>query len=178
MSRRKPTLGAALAFALLLTLAGPAAARDRNRDGIPDRWEKRHQLSLKVDQARRDQDHDGLRNRGEFRARMDPRDADTDNDGVADGREHAGTIVRFDRKTGVLTIDLFAGSSIRGRVNRDTEIECDDEDDEDDHSGHGRSAHHGDEDCGTAALARRRVVEQAELRRRHGRTTFEEVQLR
>ena len=45
----------------VLVLAAPASAsarhRDRNHDRIPDRWEKTHKLSLRVNQARRDQDH-------------------------------------------------------------------------------------------------------------------------
>ena len=74
---------------LVLALPAAASARDRNHDRIPDRWEKRHHLSLRVNQARRDQDHDGLRNRAEFRAHTDPRDADTDDDGVGDADEDA-----------------------------------------------------------------------------------------
>src|SRR5436190_19772010 len=65
----------AVVAALALSLAAMAAisvAKDRNGDKIPDRWEKRHHLSLKVDQARRDQDSDALRNRGEYEAGMDP----------------------------------------------------------------------------------------------------------
>jgi hypothetical protein len=74
--------------ALLLAIPGLASApRDANSDNLPDRWEKRHELSLKVDQAARNQDADGLRNRGEFRRGTDPRDADTDGDGVADGED-------------------------------------------------------------------------------------------
>jgi hypothetical protein len=84
---------AGLAGILVLALPAAASARDRNHDRIPDRWEKRFDLSLKVNQAHRDQDHDGLNNRQEFRARTDPRDADTDNDGLEDGDELAGTIV-------------------------------------------------------------------------------------
>jgi hypothetical protein len=113
--------------ALALSLAAMAAigvAKDRNDDGIPDRWEKRHHLSLKVDQARRDQDSDALRNRGEFEAGMDPRDEDTDGDGVADGDEGAGTITAWDPDTGELTIALFGGETVTGTVTDDTEIEC------------------------------------------------------
>jgi hypothetical protein len=31
---------------LVVALPGAATARDRNHDKIPDRWEKRHHLSL------------------------------------------------------------------------------------------------------------------------------------
>ena len=87
---------ALIALAALLVLglvaAGPASAKDRNHDKIPDRWEKRHNLSLKVNQAKRDQDRDQLNNRGEFKSGSDPRDDDTDDDGVEDGDENAGVI--------------------------------------------------------------------------------------
>jgi hypothetical protein len=87
-------IGIVLAVSLMGVAASSAAAKsDRNHDRIPDRWEKKHGLSLKVNQARRDQDRDGLKNLGEFRARTDPRDDDSDNDGVEDGdedRDHDG----------------------------------------------------------------------------------------
>src|SRR4051794_38133044 len=86
--RRLCVVAAALA---LLALPGGALAhsRDRNHDRIPDRWEKKFHLSLKVNQARKDQDKDGLNNLGEFKSHTNPRHADTDNDGVEDGDEDA-----------------------------------------------------------------------------------------
>lgn len=128
---RRPRLGmTSLALALgalaLLAMPGLAAAKDRNHDRIPDRWEKRHKLSLTVNQARHDQDGDHLRNRGEFLAGDNPRDRDSDDDGVMDGNEQAGTIASFDAATGRLTIDLFGGDTIAGLVTGDTEIKCDD----------------------------------------------------
>jgi hypothetical protein len=87
-SRPALLIGAALIVALIaLPAAAAAGKRDRNHDRIPDRWEKRHNLSLKFDQRRRDQDRDGLRNRSEWRADTNPHDADTDGDGVEDGDE-------------------------------------------------------------------------------------------
>jgi hypothetical protein len=79
----------ALSLGLLAITASTAAAggRDSNNDRIPDRWEKKHGLSLHVKQTNRDQDRDGLKNLGEFRAKTDPRDDDTDNDGTEDGDE-------------------------------------------------------------------------------------------
>jgi len=117
----------ALALAALALLAMPslAAAKDRNHDRIPDRWEKRHNLSLNVNQARRDQDGDHLRNRAEFLAGDNPRDPDSDNDGVVDGQEQAGTIASFDQESGRLVIDLFGTDTVAGLVTDQTEIKCD-----------------------------------------------------
>jgi hypothetical protein len=134
-------LAAALAAGLMLLPAGaparskhahkscPSNARvDRNHDGIPDRWECRHHLSLRVNQAKLDPDHDGLNNRGEFEAGDDPHKADTDNDGVNDGNEHAGTIQSFvadsgSPNTGTLTVALAGGGSVSGKVTSDTKCE-------------------------------------------------------
>lgn len=128
MRHLKPIILGALAV-LVLAMPATAAAKhkDRNHDGISDRWEKVHKLSLHVNQARRDQDHDGLRNRAEFRAHMDPRDADSDNDGTTDGQEHAGNVSSFDGTT--LVIDVFGSTPVTGKVTPDTEIECDPGDD-------------------------------------------------
>jgi hypothetical protein len=181
-----------LALAASLLLAAAASAHDRNHDRIPDRWERAHHLSLRVDQARRDQDHDGLNNRGEFRAHMNPRDADTDNDGIEDGDENAGTIASF--TGGVLTIDLAGGGTLTGDITQDTEIECDDRatasddgdghhgDDQGDDDGGGddQGDDHGDDgggNCATDALTPGAVVHEAELKARDGRATFEKVEL-
>jgi hypothetical protein len=72
-----------------LALPGAAAAKDRDRDGLPDRWEKRHGLSTKHNSAGRDNDRDRVDNRNEYRERTAPRDRDTDNDRKADGAEDA-----------------------------------------------------------------------------------------
>lgn len=130
--------GTVLALALgMLAIALPsgAAASDRNHDKIPDRWEKRHSLSLKVNQAKRDQDADHLVNRLEWRAGLDPRDEDSDNDGVEDGDEGAGTISSYFPETGLLTIDVFGDGQVTGLVTDATEISCDDGDDQGDEDG-------------------------------------------
>jgi hypothetical protein len=111
----------------LLALPGAAAAKDGNHDRIPDRWEKRHHLSTKVNQAHRDQDRDHLRNHAEFLAGDNPRDRDSDDDGVVDGDENAGTIESFDAATARLTISLFGGEEISGLVTDRTRIKCEDE---------------------------------------------------
>jgi hypothetical protein len=128
---RRPRLGMtwfalALGALALLAMPGLAAAKDRNHDRIPDRWEKRHKLSLKVNQARHDQDGDHLRNRGEFLAGDNPRDRDSDDDGTVDGHEQAGTIASFDAGTGRLVIDLFGTDTVAGLVTDETEIKCED----------------------------------------------------
>lgn len=128
---RRPRLGMtwlALALGALTLLAMPslAAAKDRNHDHIPDRWEKSHKLSLKTNQARLDQDRDHLRNRAEFLSGDSPRDSDSDDDGVMDGDEQAGTIASFDAATGRLTINLFGGDTVSGLVSASTEIKCED----------------------------------------------------
>jgi hypothetical protein len=129
--KRRTGLGALLALALgavaLLALSGSALAKDRNHDRIPDRWEKRHNLSLNVNQARLDQDRDQMRNRAEFLAGDNPRDRDSDDDGVVDGQENAGTIASFDAATGRLVIDLFGTDTVSGLVTESTRIKCEDE---------------------------------------------------
>jgi hypothetical protein len=119
---RKTILAAALMLVAALVVAGPAAAKDRNHDKIPDHWEKQNRLSLEVKQTKRDQDKDGLDNLGEFRSNSDPRSDDSDDDGVVDGDENAGVITAFDGTT--LTIDLYGGGSITGTVDDSTEVKC------------------------------------------------------
>jgi len=191
---RRLTLVLALIGSLLFATSASAHARDANRDRIPDRWEKRHGLSLKVKQTRRDQDRDGFRNRAEWRARTDPRDPDTDDDGIEDADENAGTVTAF--ANGDLTITLFAGGALTGKVTEDTEIECDDDDaarasgdddeGDDDHGDRDEDEHgddHGDVDededeCDADALRIGTVVEEAELEITSAGRFWEEVELR
>jgi hypothetical protein len=190
----------AAAFAALLAFAPGAMAHswkgDRNHDRIPDRWERANHLSLKVNQARRDQDHDGLRNRGEFLAGDNPREADTDDDGIEDGQEKAGTVTSF--TDGVLIVHLFNGDDVKGTVDADTEIKCEDAqpmartaDD-----GPGGGDDHGDDDqgeddddqgeddgdrgqagCDASKLVAGAIVGEAELKATAGGLLFREIEL-
>jgi len=85
MDRRKLIVVATAAAALVVPSVAQAA--DRDHDGLPDRWEKRHHLSVRADSSGRDPDRDRVDNANEFREGSNPRDADTDNDGRRDGRE-------------------------------------------------------------------------------------------
>src|SRR6476469_6281447 len=116
----------ALGALALLAMPGLAAAKDRNHDRIPDWWEKRHRLSLKVNQAHKNQDGDKLLNRAEFLAGDNPRSADSNGDGVMDGEDNAGTIASFEAASGKLTINLFGGETVSGMVDEGTERTCED----------------------------------------------------
>jgi hypothetical protein len=212
MKPRKPRTGLAVLIAamvgvLMNALPATAAARDRNHDRIPDRWEKRHSLSLKVKQTKRDQDQDAANNRHEFVAGTDPHDADSDNDGVEDGDEGAGTVESFDGAT--LTIALFGGGSVTGVVTDATEISCDNGDDHGDEDNDGEGGHEGDDNDDTAGggdetgddpgdddqgdddqgeeddeqacsadhLTPGAVVQEAELDLANGQAVFEEIEL-
>jgi hypothetical protein len=154
------TLLALFALVLLAALPATASAKrharhggkaahkaDRNRDGLPDRWERRHHLSLRVNQAARDQDRDGARNAAEFAAGTNPRDRDTDDDGMPDGSEDVGTVTSFADGTLVITTGTTGGTPVSGKVTAETEIRCAGDrrgHDEGDDDGHARSSSHGD----------------------------------
>lgn len=185
-NRLAATLAAVVALVAILAVPGTAAAKDRNHDRIPDRWEMRHRLSLKTNQARRDQDRDRLRNRAEFLAGTNPHDRDTDDDGIPDGEEHAGTIQSFDPSTGMLVVSLFGGGSVEGLVAEGTEIECDDEgggeasasDSSDDGEGSDDEGEdEGGSECTAADLVPGATVDEAELELENGIAVFEKVEL-
>ncbi|HEY0633128.1 MAG TPA: hypothetical protein VGC98_13815 [Thermoleophilaceae bacterium] len=245
MSKIKLLLfGVVLAALLAMPGAAMAKSRDRDHDKLPDKWEKKFHLSTHKNNANGDPDHDGLTNLGEFRSRTNPRDADTnnngvndanddqdkdgvdnqeemqehtnpcdrdsDNDGVNDGEETIGTVASFvadstNPNTGVLTITLKNGSSVSGRVDSTTEIECrapeqttttppgstpkdgsDDGDHHGDNSGPGRSGDEGDHSgpgrgderqCTTADLTAGTPVHEAELHGSGDQAVFEKVKL-
>lgn len=94
---RRVRLAVAVVAALgLLVLPAAASAkrhhdrtpRDRNHDGIPDKWEKRMGVSTKKHGlAKADQDKDGLNTKSEWQSRTNPKMADTNGNGVADANE-------------------------------------------------------------------------------------------
>jgi len=90
MTQVRP-MTALAAVAALLTLALPAVASakksDRDGDRMPDRWERKHKLNVKKNDAARDPDRDGLKNIAEYRSKTRPDKPDTDRDGVLDGDE-------------------------------------------------------------------------------------------
>ena len=85
MSKR--LIAPVLVLAFVASPLATAAARDRDRDRLSDKWEKRYRLSTAKKSAKDDPDHDGLRNRREYRLKTHPRRRDTDRDGLRDGRE-------------------------------------------------------------------------------------------
>jgi hypothetical protein len=110
--------------------AATASAADRDHDRMRDSWEKHYKLNPRKNDARKDKDRDGLRNIDEYRAGTNPRKDDSDRDGVTDDNEGGGRVASFDPATGALTIDLFGGGTLTGRVDATTKIECDDESDD------------------------------------------------
>jgi hypothetical protein len=93
MLRRARLVLAAVAVLALLVLPAAASAKknhgskDRNHDGIPDKWAKRYHLGKGHGVAKADPDKDGLTNLGEFKSGTNPRKADTNGNGVGDANE-------------------------------------------------------------------------------------------
>ena len=74
----------------LETLPAFAAARDSDDDGMPDAWEDLHGFNKNsATDATTNADADTLNNRDEFLAGTDPRNPDTDGDGINDAVELA-----------------------------------------------------------------------------------------
>jgi thrombospondin type 3 repeat protein len=238
--------GVVLAALLAAPGAAMAKSRDRDHDGLPDKWEKKFHLSTHTKSAKGDPDRDGLNNMGEFRSRTNPRkadtnnngvgdanddqdgdgvdnrdemrdhtnpcDRDTDNDGVNDGEETIGKVASFvedsaNPGSGVLTITLNNGSTVSGKVDSTTEIECrapeqttttppgsspkDGSDEGGDHHGdnsgpgngdegdHHDGEHRGGDDrqCTTADLTAGTPVHEAELHGSGDSAFFEKVEL-
>ena len=84
------TLRSLLLAGVLLAITAPvatAASRDRDRDGLPDRWEVKHNLSTKKKSANADTDRDRVDNRNELRQGTNPRVTDSNRNRTRDGRE-------------------------------------------------------------------------------------------
>jgi hypothetical protein len=144
MKRLATLLLAAVALLAAAAIPASASAKDRNHDRIPDKWEKRHHLSLHHNQAGRDQDRDGMKNRAEWKYGMDPRDKDSDDDGIHDNKENAGTVKSF--ADGVLTISLAKGGEVTGAVTDATKLKCKGTHDAgDDHGDDGPTHDQGDD---------------------------------
>ena len=132
----------AAATALLLTLlcCTPALAADRDRDRMPDSWERRHHVSkprgdadrdglrnllehrARTNPRRRDSDRDGLRDGAEIRFGWHPRKRDTDRDGIRDGRENAGVVVAVDGLR--VTIELATRGRLSGLLEDPAALSC------------------------------------------------------
>ena len=78
---------ASTAFLVPMAPVSAAPFVDRDHDKMSDLWERAHGLKIGVDDRFRDPDGDHLVNVVEFRRGTKPRKADTDNDGLRDGRE-------------------------------------------------------------------------------------------
>ena len=148
--------GAMLAALFVLPGAAVAKPADRDHDSLPDKWEKSHQISTTAKSAAKDPDGDKLNNKRELRFGMDPRDKDSDNDGVIDSKENAGVVKSFENN--VLTIDLANGTSLSGTVNDRTRIVIRSTDDAEDYD-HAceRDAQEGDAQGTPPRLSRTRV---------------------
>lgn len=73
-------------FAAAIPVAtGSSGGNDRDRDGMPDTWERQHGVFI----ATADEDGDSLSNADEFRIGSDPRNPDSDGDGERDGDDLA-----------------------------------------------------------------------------------------
>ena len=92
MNTKRKLIAGVAGVAAALAIAVPAIGqpRDSNGDRLPDSWERQHHLSLNQNQAPKDQDGDGLRNMGEYKNGTDPRDADSDGNGVDDHTQCTG----------------------------------------------------------------------------------------
>ena len=95
-----PVFSPAYLDGIAITTNEPAAL-DTDGDGLPDAWEIAHAFnpsdSSDPSHASSDPDQDGLTNLEEYQLGLDPRDPDTDHDGLVDGHD------------GVMPIGLFPG---------------------------------------------------------------------
>ena len=141
---RLPRVLATLALLIIAAALTASSALARDHDRLPDRWERKHHLNLKKNDARRDRDRDGLSNVREYRAHTNPRkkdsdrdrlrdgaeirfgfkprDRDSDNDGIKDGRENAGKVKTLSGSS--ITIKLAAGGKLTARLGDELSVSC------------------------------------------------------
>lgn len=118
-------IGLAAPVALGVSVA-QAAGNDRDGDGMPNRWERRHDLHPGVANARGDSDRDGLSNIAEFRLGIDPSDEDSDADGHDDKDEVRDGL----RATNVRDADTDDDGILDGDEDADRDgVDNEDEDD-------------------------------------------------
>jgi hypothetical protein len=67
----------------------PVMQVDRDKNGIPDAWQKQYHLGYGKQVATKDHDRDGLTNTQEYQLRLNPTKSDSDRDGIKDGKEDA-----------------------------------------------------------------------------------------
>lgn len=76
----------------LANLPAFAGAKDSDKDGMPDVWEDLYSFNkFSAGDATLDADSDGLNNRDEFLAGTNPRNPDSDGDGISDSLERANS---------------------------------------------------------------------------------------
>ncbi|MDD5086724.1 MAG: DNRLRE domain-containing protein [Candidatus Nanoarchaeia archaeon] len=63
---------------------GDVCDSDKDGDGMPDDWERKHGLNPEFNDANEDKDGDGLTNLEEYKYGTDPTNPDTDGDGYSD----------------------------------------------------------------------------------------------
>jgi hypothetical protein len=186
------------------------AKADPDRDGLNNLGEFRSHTNPRkadtngngVNDANDDQDGDGISNENEMRDQTNPSQRDSNHDGIDDGNEAQGTVVSFtedspDSGTGTLTIQRADNTTVTGKVDSSTEIECKPADQQSgrherdgggDNSGAGNDgANDANDDngadngqnagCSTADLTPGTVVREAELQGSGDQAVFEKVEL-
>lgn len=95
---KRIVIGAVLASLVVSQAVGPVEAKskakkkpvvqvDRDKNEIPDAWQKQYHLGYGKQVATKDHDRDGLMNVQEYQLRLNPTKSDSDRDGIKDGKE-------------------------------------------------------------------------------------------